>query len=114
MPHGPKVFLPDEPLYRVLGPELWDSVNYLIYPPAFLDEGKGYARLSVYLGSKASPRDALRQYAKLGGIRTTYHNPTPEDLWNLSFGVGRFTYAQLLSLKLDFEKNSGGCCELQV
>ncbi len=47
MPHGPKIFLPEEPLYRVLEPEFWDSVNHLIYPTAFLDEGKPYTRLSV-------------------------------------------------------------------
>ena len=108
MPDGPRIFPPNEPLYRILEPEYWDSINYLIYPTAFLDEGKGYSRLSVYLGSRASPREVLRIFSAFGGIKKRFKDPKPEDLWNHGYGIGRFTVNDLIALGLDFERKLGG------
>jgi hypothetical protein len=111
MPSVPRSFPPDEPLYRILEPEFWDETTGLIYPQAFLDEGTGYERLSVYLGRKANPRRVLDIFSKLRGIRREFNDPTPESLWNQGYGIGRITVQDMTDLGLDFEREPGGAAK---
>lgn len=114
MPSGPKVFPPTEPLYRVLRPEWWDRNRREVKAVAFLDEGTGYKRLSVYFGSKATPRRVLEIFGKLGHIKEAFNNPTPEKLWSLGFGVAKLTLADVHASGLELEKEAGGAIKYKA
>jgi hypothetical protein len=114
MANGPASLPGTERLYRLLGPELWLPESMEILPSAFLDEGKGYARLSLYIHSRCSPRQVLEIFARFKGIQAKYPGADAERLWNEGYGVGFITVAQLAALGLNFERNRPGRIEMKA
>jgi hypothetical protein len=114
MAKGPASLPGTERLYRLLGPELWLPESMEILPTAFLDEGKGYARLSLYIANRCSPRQVLEIFARFKGIQARYPGADAERLWHEGFGVGFITVDHLAALGLEFEKNRYGRIEMKA